>query len=61
MRSRLLVVPIVLIWVAACSTANYQSPQFAERALHHEIIDCFGRHRNDRSVILIDSSRPLSF
>jgi len=28
----------MLALVAACSTVNYQSPQFAERAQHHQII-----------------------
>mgnify|MGYP001825344228 FL=1 len=28
----------MLLFAAACSTANYESPQFAERAQHHQII-----------------------
>jgi hypothetical protein len=32
------VVPAALVLAAACSTSNYESPQFAERAEHHRII-----------------------
>jgi len=32
------VLPAALLLTAACSTANYNSPQFAERAQHHRII-----------------------
>jgi hypothetical protein len=28
----------LLVLIAACSTVNYQSPQFAERAQHHQVI-----------------------
>lgn len=39
MRSRTLTgVAMLLLLATACSTANYQSPQFAERASHHQII-----------------------
>lgn len=27
-----------LLFVSACSTANYESPQFSERAIHHQVI-----------------------
>ena len=30
--------PVLLLLASACSTVNYQSPQFAERASHHQII-----------------------
>jgi hypothetical protein len=29
---------VLLLIIAGCSTANYQSPQFAERAQHHQVI-----------------------
>jgi hypothetical protein len=38
MISRKILCAAVLAVIAACSTANYQSPQFAERARHHQII-----------------------
>jgi hypothetical protein len=38
MKSRQLPLVTMLLFVAACSTANYQSPQFAERARHHQVI-----------------------
>jgi len=28
----------ILLFAAACSTVNYESPQFAERAQHHQVI-----------------------
>jgi hypothetical protein len=38
MKSRRVFSVTVLLFAAACSTANYQSPQFAERAQHHQVI-----------------------
>ena len=38
MKSRNFLLVMVLLLAAACSTVNYQSPQFAERAQHHQII-----------------------
>lgn len=38
MRSRRVLSATILLFAGACSTANYQSPQFTERARHHQII-----------------------
>ncbi len=38
MKSRRIPLVTMLLFAAACSTVNYQSPQFAERARHHQII-----------------------
>jgi hypothetical protein len=38
MSSRKIHLVMALLSAAACSTVNYQSPQFAERAQHHQII-----------------------
>jgi len=38
MDTRRIPLVTILLFAAACSTANYQSPQFAERAQHHQII-----------------------
>jgi hypothetical protein len=38
MKSRSILLAAVLLFAAACSTVNYQSPQFAERARHHQVI-----------------------
>jgi len=38
MNSRRISLLAMLLLAAACSTVNYQSPQFAERAQHHQII-----------------------
>jgi len=38
MRSQRVYLFAVLLLTVACSTVNYQSPQFAERAQHHQII-----------------------
>ena len=38
MESRGVPLVTMLLLAAACSTVNYQSPQFAERAQHHQII-----------------------
>jgi len=38
MKSRRVLLATVLLFAAACSTVNYESPQFAERAQHHQII-----------------------
>ena len=38
MKSRHIPLATMLLSAAACSTANYQSPQFTERARHHQII-----------------------
>jgi len=38
MNSRNVLLVTVSLLAAACSTVNYQSPQFAERAQHHQII-----------------------
>jgi hypothetical protein len=38
MKSRSILLATVLLIGAACSTANYESPQFAERAQHHQVI-----------------------
>ncbi len=38
MKSRRFPLVAILLLVAACSTVNYESPQFAERASHHQII-----------------------
>ena len=38
MKSRRLLLATVLLLAAACSTVNYESPQFAERAQHHQVI-----------------------
>jgi hypothetical protein len=38
MKSRRIPFAVLLVSMAACSTVNYQSPQFAERAQHHQFI-----------------------
>ncbi|MCW8985133.1 MAG: hypothetical protein OQK55_07300 [Thermoanaerobaculales bacterium] len=38
MKSRRILFATVLLFAAACSTVNYESPQFAERAQHHQVI-----------------------
>ena len=38
MKSRRILLATVLLFAAACSTVNYESPQFAERAQHHQVI-----------------------
>ena len=38
MKSRRLLLATVQLLAAACSTVNYESPQFAERAQHHQVI-----------------------
>jgi len=38
MKSRRIPLVTMLVLAAACSTVNYESPQFAERAQHHQII-----------------------
>ena len=38
MKSRRISLVAMLLSAAACSTVNYQSPQFAERARHHQVI-----------------------
>jgi len=38
MKSRRIPLVAILLAATACSTVNYQSPQFAERARHHQII-----------------------
>jgi hypothetical protein len=38
MKSRRFPLFAILLLAAGCSTVNYQSPQFAERAAHHQII-----------------------
>ncbi len=38
MTSKRISVVIMLLAVGACSTANYQSPQFDQRAQHHQVI-----------------------
>lgn len=38
MKPRIIPLVTVLLLAAACSTVNYQSPQFAERAQHHQIV-----------------------
>jgi hypothetical protein len=38
MNTRRTLLVVVLSLTAACSTVNYQSPEFAERARHHQVI-----------------------
>ncbi|MFC2144686.1 hypothetical protein ACFLQM_03255 [Acidobacteriota bacterium] len=38
MESRRILFATVLLFATACSTVNYESPQFAERAQHHQVI-----------------------
>jgi hypothetical protein len=38
MNSRSILSATALLFAAACSTVNYESPHFAERARHHQII-----------------------
>jgi hypothetical protein len=38
MKTRSISCAAMLVLTAACSTVNYQSPQFTERARHHQII-----------------------
>ena len=38
MNTRRILLITTLLFVAACSTVNYESPEFAERARHHQII-----------------------
>jgi len=38
MKSRRILVVTMLLFTAACSTVNYESPQFTERAQHHQVI-----------------------
>jgi len=38
MKFRRIHLATVLLFAAACSTVNYESPQFVERASHHQII-----------------------
>ena len=38
MKSSRIPLVAMLLFAVACSTVNYESPQFAERAQHHQVI-----------------------